>query len=378
MVPILAGVACAGAAAYVYSRLAPWGEGWPGLLVGSLCYIAIVAVGSILASFGVPLVNRVRKYDAVHAAEVMAGDARPPVLYLRSFPADAIAARVTRIQLGELATEEERLAEVMEPIGPFIAIGKPGERLPELGASRIYVGDDQWQATVRDLMSRARLVVLRVGGNGSLWWELEEARKHLTPGRLLLCIPHDEPQYTSFRRKAEDELQLHLPAFPSGVARCGSLAGFIHFAEDWMPTFAPIRRHPFRGDHDPSYTKLFMAIRPVYERLGLRWKKPTSLLTRFFMIIFSYFIVYLMLYLTFTIAKASNPPWDHSEPEITFLRFVDMVFSIETDYKSYLFVAFIGGTLVLSSAVIGMVRPVAGARHGPIARMTVRRPDPAP
>jgi hypothetical protein len=49
-------------------------------------------------------------------------------------------------------TEEEQLAMVMNEIGPFIAIGRPGEQWPELGAARMYVGDDEWQATINNLI----------------------------------------------------------------------------------------------------------------------------------------------------------------------------------------------------------------------------------
>ena len=104
------------------------------------------------------------------------------------------------------------------------------------------------------------------------------------------------------------------------MARCGSLAGFIYFEEGWKPAFSPIRRHPFRYEHDSSYTKLFMAIRPVYERLGLPWKKPTSLLLRLYIFMIASLFVRLVVFLTFTIAKASNPPWDRSEPDITFFN----------------------------------------------------------
>src|SRR5262249_31115729 len=151
---------------------------------------------------------------------------------------------------------------------------------PELGAARLYVGNAQWQPTVRDYISRARLVVLRVGGSDGLWWELKEAFNCLAPCQVLLCVPHDEPRYESFRQQAVADLRLRLPEFPTGTARCGSLAGFIHFGGDWTPVFAPIRHHLFRGERDRSYTKLYMSIRPVYEQLGLRWKKPTSLLTK--------------------------------------------------------------------------------------------------
>jgi hypothetical protein len=31
---------------------------------------------------------------------------------------------------------------------PVIAVGKPGETLPELGAARMYVGHEDWQRTL--------------------------------------------------------------------------------------------------------------------------------------------------------------------------------------------------------------------------------------
>jgi hypothetical protein len=51
----------------------------------------------------------------------------------------------------------------MSKIGPFVAIGRPGERLPQLGAIRLYVADPEWQEMVTRLMSEAALVVLRAG-----------------------------------------------------------------------------------------------------------------------------------------------------------------------------------------------------------------------
>ena len=38
---------------------------------------------------------------------------------------------------------EQELAVLMGRLGPVVAIGKPGERLPELGAARLYVADDR-------------------------------------------------------------------------------------------------------------------------------------------------------------------------------------------------------------------------------------------
>lgn len=52
-------------------------------------------------------------------------------------------------------TEEEELAAVMNEIGPFVAIGCPGEELPELGAYRIYVQREDWREEVSKPISAA-------------------------------------------------------------------------------------------------------------------------------------------------------------------------------------------------------------------------------
>ena len=90
------------------------------------------------------------------------------MLYLQSFEDDERGARMK----GSL-TEEEHLANVLSQIGPFLAIGRPGERLPEVGASRIYVGDEDWQSEVRELLGTARLVIIRTGRTMGLGWGIE-------------------------------------------------------------------------------------------------------------------------------------------------------------------------------------------------------------
>ena len=67
------------------------------------------------------------------------------------------------------------MAEILAHVGPVVAIGKPGEPLPELGAARLYVADDQWQAKVIELMGKAALVVIRLGASPGLLWEIEQS-----------------------------------------------------------------------------------------------------------------------------------------------------------------------------------------------------------
>jgi hypothetical protein len=107
-------------------------------------------------------------------------DVRTSVLYLRSFTEGDIAAETRGIGtfLSHLSTEEEQLAAAVEVVGPLVAIGRPGDKLPQLGALRLYVPDEEWQATVTTLLTRARLVILRVARDTPrLRWELEQAAR---------------------------------------------------------------------------------------------------------------------------------------------------------------------------------------------------------
>jgi len=88
---------------------------------------------------------------------------RQPVVYLRSFSDDRPAAR-----LNGGRTEEEHLAAVLEPVGPFVAVGRPGEPLPELGARRMYLKDAEWKDVVERLIRSAKLVVIRTGNGPGL------------------------------------------------------------------------------------------------------------------------------------------------------------------------------------------------------------------
>jgi TM2 domain-containing membrane protein YozV len=154
---------------------------------------------------GLGLLRTGWKYDAVPADVLLANDPRPPVLYLRSFVDDG---RILPAARGRFASWmetartflppfsyafvsfEQELARGLQRVGPVVAIGRPGERLPELGASRLYVGDDEWQDRVSALMSQAALVVLQAGDTPSLWWEVEQAMARVPRRRLVIvCSP---------------------------------------------------------------------------------------------------------------------------------------------------------------------------------------------
>lgn len=137
------------------------------------------------------------------------------VLYLRWFKEDSFLDRAyPRIGSPFLfhflisgASEEEQLAKVLRPYGRVVAVGDPTEALPRVGADRFYLPFEGWQEPVRELMAKARLVVLSLGmGEGTLW-ELVEAMSTLQPERLILLVPMDAEDYEAFRHEAHHRLR---------------------------------------------------------------------------------------------------------------------------------------------------------------------------
>lgn len=141
--------------------------------------------------------RRSRRHEAISADEAMKLDARPPLLYLRSFHDDggvvseggALAHWILRAT--RTGSDEEAIAKALAQHGPVIAIGKPGEPLPELGAARLYVAHDKWQERVIELMRQARLVVIRIGSSPGVLWEIEQALATVPRQRLVLALLGD-------------------------------------------------------------------------------------------------------------------------------------------------------------------------------------------
>lgn len=123
------------------------------------------------------------------------------VLYLRTFGTDRKSARFqySKYDLKEeriAYTEEELLCLTMERVyGQVVALGQPGEMLPQVGAKRMYASDEQWRDWVAELASRASLVMIQVNEGKHTKWELEHAAKHLPRERVALLMPRKIHEY---------------------------------------------------------------------------------------------------------------------------------------------------------------------------------------
>jgi hypothetical protein len=139
----------------------------------------------------VRLILRGRKMRSPRANDILSGQSRAPVVLLRSFEDDDLIdpsfPTTSQIAPGRY---EERLAKALSAVGPSVALGRPGEPEPELGAARLYVEDKHWQQAISFLLKQATAVVAVVGRSSGLWWEIELALAEVTPEKLLFFFPY--------------------------------------------------------------------------------------------------------------------------------------------------------------------------------------------
>jgi len=225
--------------------------------------------------------DRARRHRAVPANKLLLYDRRPPVVYCRSFwdefEDDRSWRRVVynswRAARGHL-TEEQQVAKVVSELGPFIALGAPEDRLPELGASRLYVASD-WQEQFITLISRAQLVILRPGNTPGFWWELESVIKARPPERMLFLLPFDKNQYADFCKKLKPHIPTDLPDYPDRIPRTATLKACLYFEPDWTPHIVSLDiRNVRKNPHRPLVDSLKAATEPLIENLGLEWLRP--------------------------------------------------------------------------------------------------------
>ena len=266
---------------------------------------APIPAGTLLWSV---IYRRSKRYRALSAQDVLASDPRPHVVYLRSFRADdasslgmagkdlnyywrvlhPIKAWGTILNIWDTRTEEEIMAEVLHQIGPVVAIGRPGEKLPQLGAARVYASDETWKQTIHELFKQAGLVVLLVGKTEGFFWEVEQSANTVDPTRLILLVPAWRRGYEDFCQRAGNHFPKGLPAYKSSWGRrefganvLGKVAAMVHFKPDWTPVFVDFARvkWPWKyklemGGRRDLVNVYDWALQPVYQQLGIDWKPP--------------------------------------------------------------------------------------------------------
>jgi hypothetical protein len=173
--------------------------------------------------------------------ELLRPGSRRPILYLRTFGFDQHAARDrwawVRVLYWRAATPEQILARELRRCGPVIALGRPGERLPELGAARFYASNERWRDKVADVVQVSQIVVCATGTGQGLAWELSHMIATQPPEKLVLWAhPHlmrldeadREAEWTSF-------LGALGGLFPKSLPERLGDTRFIHFDSTFTP-----------------------------------------------------------------------------------------------------------------------------------------------
>ncbi|MFJ1792177.1 transferase [Kitasatospora griseola] len=202
--------------------------------------LVMLPAGLAALGAGFLILRHTRPRSARPAARALQADGRRPVLYLRSFADDGTAARIDDSQPLNIHSREEQLAAALAAFGPVIAVGRPGEPLPLLGAARFYLPLDDWKPTVLHLMDLSRLIVLRVGTGAGLRWEIEQAVATQPAGKLVLLTPGrvgDAADSTAGR--------LPVPLRLEEVAADTSwISAAVTFGPDWTPHVRAIEPAP--------------------------------------------------------------------------------------------------------------------------------------
>ena len=128
---------------------------------------------------------RRRRVTAAPAALLQERDQRPPVLFLRSFSDDERQVKAEEIRF-EL---EEAITAQLWHRGPVIAIGRPGESLAPAGAARQYVGSEEWQGRVLQLIRESSMIVVLLGTTGGVKWELNQVFTLGHAEKLVAVVP---------------------------------------------------------------------------------------------------------------------------------------------------------------------------------------------
>ncbi len=145
--------------------------------------------------------------------------------------------RLFKLLIGRpLDTSEEQMAAFFSGYGAFVAIGKPGERFATTGAARMYVGNDEWQGLVKDLLHDSEIIVLQPSSTEGVWWEVEQTIQLADPSRVLMCMVNYRGRQNDF-----ETLRLRLEKYLPGGVTVPRATGdhpyitMLRFDNNWQP-----------------------------------------------------------------------------------------------------------------------------------------------
>ncbi|MEJ2308472.1 MAG: hypothetical protein P8Z78_04025 [Gammaproteobacteria bacterium] len=148
------------------------------------------------------LLVRARRYFQIDADSLLAVDKRPVILFLRSFDDDEKQKFASSQRALLDFSLETRLANHFFRFGPFVAVGSPKETVPQPGAARVLLKDDEWQGRVLGWIGEANLIIMYSGETHWVNWELRQVIDSGRATSLILMFPEIKGWRPSQRKKS--------------------------------------------------------------------------------------------------------------------------------------------------------------------------------
>lgn len=177
---------------------------------GTIKYVLLGSIRKVIQ-----LHRESKRYRVNNPAKLVKAK-NPPVLYLRSFIDDE-AENSDRF---DQRTFEEKLVRYYGIYGPVVAVGRPLESTPPLGAFRLYFNEGLWRPGVLYLMHISQLVIIHAGFTTGTLWEIGAARLVLPCEKVRISFhgwqgftPRNKDRYYDmFRCLLKQITDLQLPA----------------------------------------------------------------------------------------------------------------------------------------------------------------------
>ncbi|HEV7902700.1 MAG TPA: hypothetical protein VGO96_02575 [Pyrinomonadaceae bacterium] len=204
----------------------------------------------------VELTGRLRRRFRVNTAKALERATRQPILYLRSFyyenpdgrPETKFVLDDEKLRRREKENDDEVLALALRGVGPLVAVGKPGVKIPPLGAHRLYFSHEEWQQQVKRLVAMSQFVIIQPGYSDGTEWEIAALKEMLPPEKIIFS-------FLSWQRLKRASRQVEYELFAMQIKRLYDRdlppklgnAYFLCFDDNWQPRLVgiPVWQRPF-------------------------------------------------------------------------------------------------------------------------------------
>jgi hypothetical protein len=200
-----------------------------GYFEGMVLGLAVDGIVWGLLVFGAPFFwNRARRAARLGVNALRAQDRRRPILYLRSFHDDDIkfggrlrqvlgfVVPLIRVFTRDVGFEED-LVNAWSQYGPVVAISRPGEPLPPIGAAREHCVGDDWRALVVSLIDDSVAINVVLGDTPGLLWELSQLRDLGALQKLIVIVPPLQPDSLRIRLRTAQTAIPELSKIPDAM-----------------------------------------------------------------------------------------------------------------------------------------------------------------